>query len=57
MAECRCRRLDGSPLVKHAHEGNRAQGQVAADPGDRLRHSYSLIGEVRLFTLASAVHI
>jgi hypothetical protein len=27
---------DGSPLVKHAHEGNRAQGKVAAEKGDRL---------------------
>jgi hypothetical protein len=48
---------DGSPLVKDGHEGNRAQGKVAAEKGDRLRHSYSPIGEVSLFTLASAVHI
>jgi hypothetical protein len=48
--------VDASPLVKHAHEGNRAQGKVAADKGDRLRYSYSPIGEVRIFTLASAVH-
>jgi hypothetical protein len=37
--------------VKQAHERNRAQGKVAAEKGDRLRHSYSQIGEVRLFTL------
>ena len=37
--------------VKQAHERNRAQGKVAAEKSDRLRHSYSQIGEVRLFTL------
>ncbi|KAF8498602.1 Vps5-domain-containing protein [Russula emetica] len=31
--------------VKQAHERNRAQGKVAAEKGDRLRHSYSQIGE------------
>jgi sorting nexin-1/2 len=43
--------------VKHAREGNRAQGKVAAEKGDRLRHSYSQIGKVRLFMLSAAVHI
>jgi sorting nexin-1/2 len=47
---------DGSALVKHADEGNRAQGKVAAEKGDRLRQSYSPIGEVHLFPLASVVH-
>ena len=38
--------------VKQAHERNRAQGKVVAEKGDRLRHSYSQIGEVRfLYTL------
>ena len=37
--------------VKQAHEGNRAQGTaVATEKGDRLGHSYSQIGEVRLCT-------
>ena len=37
--------------VKQAHEGNRGQGTpVATEKGDHLGHSYSQIGEVRLFT-------
>jgi sorting nexin-1/2 len=36
--------------LKQAHERNRAQGKIAAD---RLGHSYSQIGEVRLPTLLS----
>lgn len=31
--------------VKQAHERNRSQGKVAAEKGDRLRHSYSQISE------------
>jgi hypothetical protein len=37
--------------VKQTHERNIAQGKAAAEKVDRLRHSYSQIGEVRLFTL------
>jgi hypothetical protein len=37
--------------VKQVHERNRAQGKVTAEKGDRLRHSYSQIGEVRLYPL------
>jgi hypothetical protein len=43
-AEAELRRL------KQAHERNRAQGKIATD---RLGHSYSQIGEVRLPTLLS----
>lgn len=37
--------------IKQVHERNRAQGKVVAERGDHLKHSYSQIGEVRLFTL------
>ena len=37
--------------IKQVHERNRAQGKVVAERGDRLKHSYSQIGEVRSFTL------
>jgi sorting nexin-1/2 len=33
--------------VKQAHERNRAQGKTAPEKTDRLRHTYSQIGEVR----------
>ena len=33
--------------VKQAHERNRAQGKTAPEKTDRLRHSYSQIGDVR----------
>ena len=42
--------------IKQVHERNRAQGKVVAERGDRLKHSYSQIGEVRLFTLYISHH-
>jgi sorting nexin-1/2 len=33
--------------VKLAHERSRAQGKAAPEKSDRLKHSYSQIGEVR----------
>lgn len=41
--------------VKQAHERNRAQGKTAPEKTDRLRHTYSQIGEVRLFSSLLAV--
>lgn len=38
--------------IKQAHERNRAQGKIA---NDRLGHSYSQIGEVRLLRSAVVV--
>ena len=35
--------------VKQAHERSRAQGKAAPEKTDRLKHTYSQIGDVRPF--------